>query len=64
MDLQDLTEKIMEHNPLDFGNIFGRSIELFKKVWLQGFFDPVTDFRIDPSFLHTLLYTLDFSGHN
>ena len=30
--------KKIENNPLlDFGNIFSRSLELFKKVWVQGF---------------------------
>ena len=37
MHLQDLTTKIAQSNLLDFGSIFSRSIELFKKVWLQGF---------------------------
>ncbi|WP_024771718.1 hypothetical protein [Aquimarina macrocephali] len=32
-----LFEKIENSKPLDFGDIFNKSIELFKKVWLQGF---------------------------
>jgi hypothetical protein len=32
-----LFEKIENNKPLDFGDIFNKSIELFKKVWLQGF---------------------------
>jgi len=55
MNLQDLTAKIMEHNPLDFGNIFGRSIELFKKVWLQGFLTLLLTFALILPF-YILLY--------
>lgn len=36
MVLNNLLEKIENNTPLDFGEIFGKSIELFKKVWLQG----------------------------
>ncbi|WP_271769061.1 hypothetical protein [Aquimarina algiphila] len=36
MTLNNLLEKIENNTPLDFGEIFGKSIELFKKVWLQG----------------------------
>jgi len=32
-----ILEKINQAKPLDFGTIFGDSIELFKKTWLQGF---------------------------
>ncbi|QFZ54955.1 hypothetical protein FEZ18_09160 [Oceanihabitans sp. IOP_32] len=32
-----LLEKIENARDLDFGTIFGESIELFKKTWLQGF---------------------------
>ncbi|PKV48110.1 hypothetical protein ATE84_0099 [Aquimarina sp. MAR_2010_214] len=32
-----LFEKIENSKSLDFGDIFNKSIELFKKVWLQGF---------------------------
>nr|WP_299072937.1 hypothetical protein [uncultured Allomuricauda sp.] len=37
MSLSDLTQRINESIPLDFGSIFNNSIELFKKVWVQGF---------------------------
>ncbi len=37
MNFNDLSEKIAASGPLEFGTIFNRSIELFKKVWLQGF---------------------------
>ncbi|MEL0457318.1 hypothetical protein WJN01_13850 [Flavobacteriaceae bacterium SZ-1-7] len=34
--LTSLLEKVENAKELDFGDIFNRSIELFKKVWLQG----------------------------
>ncbi|WP_298310339.1 hypothetical protein [uncultured Aquimarina sp.] len=37
MNPNHLFEKIENSSPIDFGNIFNKSIELFKKVWLQGF---------------------------
>lgn len=37
MDFLTITEKIEQNKQLDFGDILSRSIELFKKVWLQGF---------------------------
>ena len=35
--IEILQQKINEAKDLDFGTIFSTSIELFKKVWLQGF---------------------------
>ncbi|MDH7447873.1 hypothetical protein [Aquimarina sp. 2201CG14-23] len=37
MNSNQLFEKIENSKPVDFGGIFNKSIELFKKVWLQGF---------------------------
>ncbi|AXT52538.1 hypothetical protein D1818_17495 [Aquimarina sp. BL5] len=37
MNANHLFEKIENSSPIDFGDIFNKSIELFKKVWLQGF---------------------------
>jgi len=37
MNITTLTAKIQQNNPLDFGDIFSKSIDLFKKTWLQGF---------------------------
>ncbi|RZS99813.1 hypothetical protein [Aquimarina brevivitae] len=34
---QDIFEKIESSGNLDFGDIFSKSFELFKKVWVQGF---------------------------
>lgn len=37
MDFFDVSQRIDKYNTLDFGDILSKSIELFKKVWLQGF---------------------------
>ena len=37
MTLQEILAKIENANPLDFGNLFNSSVELFKKSWLYGF---------------------------
>lgn len=37
MNFTAVNERIQRSESLDFGSIFSRSIELFKKVWLQGF---------------------------
>lgn len=37
MNIDQTTQRINESTPLDFGSIFSRAIELFKKVWVQGF---------------------------
>ena len=37
MNFKALSNSIENSNPLDFGSIFGKSIDLFKQVWLQGF---------------------------
>ncbi|UII74723.1 hypothetical protein LV716_10640 [Flagellimonas sp. HMM57] len=37
MNIDDLSQKISESKPLEFGNVFNNSLELFKKVWLEGF---------------------------
>ena len=37
MSLENTYNKIEQNQSLDFGSIFSRSVDLFKKVWLQGF---------------------------
>ncbi len=37
MRFNELTQQIEKEMLLDFGSIFGRSFDLFKKVWLEGF---------------------------
>ena len=36
MTFQELQSRIQQAKALDFGDIFNKSIELFKKVWVQG----------------------------
>lgn len=36
MNFTELEQKINENKPLDFGDVFSKSITLFKKTWLQG----------------------------
>ena len=36
MNFSELEQKINENKQLDFGDIFNKSIELFKKTWQQG----------------------------
>jgi len=36
MNFTELEQKINENSSLDFGDIFNKSITLFKKTWLQG----------------------------
>jgi len=37
MQFLEIQKKIQNAKSLDFGDVFSNSIELFKKVWLQGF---------------------------
>ncbi|WP_339651069.1 hypothetical protein [uncultured Maribacter sp.] len=37
MNLETITERIKSNVDLSFGDIFSKSFDLFKKVWLQGF---------------------------
>lgn len=37
MNLETLRQTITERPALDFGSIFSASLDLFKKVWMQGF---------------------------
>ncbi|GGX26673.1 hypothetical protein [Aquimarina muelleri] len=46
MTSDKLFEKIENCNSLDFGGIFNKSIELFKKVWLQGFVHLLISFLV------------------
>ncbi len=37
MNFTNLSERIKQSAPIEFGTVFNNSFELFKKVWLQGF---------------------------
>jgi len=44
MNFTHLSERIKQSPPVEFGTVFNNSVELFKKVWLQGFLTLVLTF--------------------
>lgn len=44
MNFTNLSERIKQSAPVEFGTVFNNSVELFKKVWLQGFLTLVLTF--------------------
>ncbi|MCR9225985.1 MAG: hypothetical protein NXH90_01000 [Flavobacteriaceae bacterium] len=44
MNFTSLSNRIQQSVPVEFGSVFNNSIELFKKVWLQGFITLVLTF--------------------
>jgi len=44
MSFTNLSERIKQSPPVEFGTVFNNSVELFKKVWLQGFLTLVLTF--------------------
>ncbi|MBO6533264.1 MAG: hypothetical protein JJ885_05355 [Muricauda sp.] len=44
MNFTNLSERIQQSNAVDFGSVLSNSVELFKKVWLQGFITLVLTF--------------------
>jgi len=44
MNFTNLTERIKQSSAVEFGTVFNNSVELFKKVWLQGFITLVLTF--------------------
>ena len=44
MNFTSLSERIQQSAPVEFGSVFNNSVELFKKVWLQGFITLVLTF--------------------
>lgn len=53
--IKSLHDKINEAKDLDFGTIFSESIELFKKVWLQGLIITLLSFLMVVPF-YVILY--------
>ncbi|MDF0715282.1 hypothetical protein PY092_03895 [Muricauda sp. 334s03] len=52
MNFTNLSERIQQSAPVEFGTVFNNSVELFKKVWLQGFLTLVLTFvSISPFYL-------------
>ena len=64
MNFTEITLKIAESDPLDFGSIFSKSIELFKKVWVQGFVIVLLTFVIMIPFQILMYIPLIFAGIN
>lgn len=55
MDFSHVSQRINQSGPTEFGSVFNRSVELFKKVWLQGFITLLLTFvAIIP--LYVLIY--------
>lgn len=55
MDFSHVSQRISQSSPTEFGSVFNRSVELFKKVWLQGFITLLLTFvAVIP--LYVLLY--------
>ncbi len=44
MNFTNISERISQSPPVEFGTVFNNSVELFKKVWLQGFITLVLTF--------------------
>ncbi|MCK0161620.1 hypothetical protein [Allomuricauda sp. F6463D] len=44
MNFSNILERIKLSSPVEFGTVFNNSVELFKKVWLQGFLTLVFTF--------------------
>ncbi|WP_421801811.1 hypothetical protein [Flagellimonas sp.] len=44
MNFTNLSQRINQSAPVEFGTVFNNSVELFKKVWLQGFITLVLTF--------------------
>lgn len=59
MDFNTLLDRIENRRPLDFGDILSKSIDLFKKVWLQGFITIILNFLI---FIPVVLLALSLIG--
>ncbi|WP_108867426.1 hypothetical protein [Aquimarina aquimarini] len=57
----NLFERIDNSKPLDFGGIFSKSIELFKKVWVQGFIHVIIPLAIMLA-MFVIMYLVVFVG--
>ena len=44
MNFTSLSERIQQSAQVEFGSVFNNSVELFKKVWLQGFITLILTF--------------------
>lgn len=62
MNLEIITERIKTNTDLSFGEIFSKSFDLLKKVWLQGFIVLLLTFIIIVPFYIILYIPLIASG--
>lgn len=44
MNFTNLSERIRQSAPVEFGTVFNNAVELFKKVWVQGFLTLILTF--------------------
>ena len=58
MKFSDIQQKIQNAPMLDFGDIFNESIELFKKVWLQGLIMILLSFAFAIPFIIIIYFPL------
>lgn len=62
MLLAEIQHKIQHANHLDFGQIFSESIELFKKVWIQGLITVLLSLGFSIPFTFTITIPMSFLG--
>ena len=62
MLLAEIQLKIQNAKQLDFGNIFNESIELFKKVWVQGLITVLLSLGLSIPFIFVVTIPLSFFG--
>lgn len=62
MNFTTISSRIEKSNPLDFGGIFSKSIELFKLVWVQGFVVVLLTFVTIIPFYLLIYLPLIFAG--
>ncbi|MBO0343118.1 hypothetical protein [Flagellimonas profundi] len=67
MNFTNISDRINHSSPVEFGTVFNNSVELFKKVWLQGFITLVLTFvSILPFYLliYLPMIAMDISDPN
>ncbi|WP_179008715.1 hypothetical protein [Winogradskyella forsetii] len=62
MDITELQNRIQNAKALDFGTIFNQSIELFKKVWVQGLVTLLLNLVLAIPFIMIVYIPLIFMG--
>jgi hypothetical protein len=62
MLLAEIQHKIQNAKHLDFGHIFSESIELFKKVWVQGLITVLLSLGLTIPFIFVITIPMSFLG--